>query len=162
MRVIALGSPHGGDDEVALTLAGRLADTGVELVLAGRPGAGLLELLDVRGPVVLLDVVRSGAAIGTIHELSLSELATRALALEQVSSHGFGPAEALRLAVALGRELPRGRFVGIEGGQFEIGAPPSPELREQLPELERRIRAAIAELVVEAQGSEEQICTSPG
>lgn len=146
IRVIALGSPHGGDDEVALTLAQALGGDDIELVLAGRPGAGLLELLDTTSPVLLLDVVRSGAAAGAIVELSLAELRERTLAREQVSSHGFGPAEALRLAAALGRELPRGRFLGIEGASFELGAEPCPEVRANLPELERRARAVIHEL----------------
>ncbi|HLT37087.1 MAG TPA: hydrogenase maturation protease [Enhygromyxa sp.] len=146
VRVLALGSLHGGDDEVALTLARSLVDQGVDLVLAGRPGAGLVDLLDTELPVLLLDVVRSGARPGTIVELSLAQLCERALAIEQVSSHGFGPAEALQLAGALGRELPRGRFLGIEGASFELGAEPSPELLASLPELERRARAALREL----------------
>lgn len=147
IRVIALGSPHGGDDEVALTLAQTLAaDDDIELVLAGRPGAGLLDLLDTPRPVLLLDVVRSGAPAGTIFDMPLTDLCERALASEQVSSHGFGPAEALRLAAALGRELPRGRFVGIEGAQFELGAEPSAPVCAKLPEFERRARAAIREL----------------
>ncbi len=146
VRVIALGSPHGGDDELALTLARSLADDDVDLVLAGRPGAGLVDLLDVELPVLLLDVVRSGAAPGTIIELPLTELRERALPIEQISSHGFGPAEALRLATALGRELPCGRFLGIEGERFELGAAPSEAVHAQLPELERRARAALAEL----------------
>jgi hydrogenase maturation protease len=147
IRVLALGSPHGGDDEVALNLARALADDHIELVLAGRPGAGLVDLLDTALPVLLLDVVRSGAPAGTIVELSLTELRDRALAIDQLSSHGFGPAEAMRLADALGRELPRGRFLGIEGGSFELGAEPSPGVRERLGELERRARAVVAELL---------------
>jgi hydrogenase maturation protease len=143
--VIALGSPHGGDDEVALTLAQRVARDDVDLVLAGRPGAGLVDLLDTALPVVLLDVVRSGASPGTLFELPLEELCNRALAIDQISSHGFGPAEALRLAAALGRELPTGRLLGIEGSSFELGADISPQVRAQLPELERRVRAAIDE-----------------
>ncbi len=158
VRVIALGSPHGGDDEVALGFAGELALADVELVLAGRPGAGLVELLDTELPVVLLDVIRSGAPAGTIVQLSLAELRERALAIEQVSSHGFGPAEALRLAAALGRPTPRGRFLGIEGANFELGAPLSPAVAAALPELRRRARAAILEL-----GELEEVfpCTSP-
>ena len=78
--------------------------------------------------MLLLDVVRSGAAPGTIHELELAALVDASLAQAQVSSHGFGPAEALRLAAALGRSLPPGRFVGVEGARFDLGAACSPEV----------------------------------
>jgi hydrogenase maturation protease len=132
VRVIALGSPHGGDDEAALDLAAALREgadaAGLEVIAAGRPGPGLVDLLDVAGPVLLLDVVRSGAAPGTIHELALAGLVDASLAEAQVSSHGFGPAEALRLAAALGRSLPPGRFVGVEGARFDLGAGFSPEV----------------------------------
>ncbi|MFO7562360.1 MAG: hydrogenase maturation protease [Enhygromyxa sp.] len=163
VRVIALGSPHGGDDEAALAVARALAnanaepDPEVELILAGRPGAGLVDLLDTAAPIVLLDVVRSAASAGTIVELPLHELHERALAADQVSSHGFGPAEALRLAAALGRPLPRGCFLGIEGQSFDLGAAPSPAVRARLPEFERRARAAIAKLAEEGT-----TCTNPG
>jgi hydrogenase maturation protease len=182
VRVIALGSPHGGDDEVMLTIAeGLVGVVGVELVVAGRPGAGLVELLgefeaegEVEGegegegegeapPVLILDVVRSGAAAGTIHELELGELLERSVALEPVSSHGFGPAEALRLAAALGRPLPRGRLLGIEGECFTIGAEPSPAVAAALPELDRRVWAAITQLHADTYGDDQDgPCTSRG
>lgn len=173
VRVIALGSPHGGDDELMLTIADGLVGIElielVELVMAGRPGAGLVELIceeigGGEGPAVLiLDVIRSGAAPGTIHELELSELLERSVALEPVSSHGFGPAEALRLAAALGRTLPRGRLLGIEGERFTIGAEPSPAVAAALPELDRRVRAAIDQLHAEPKREDqEQPCTSRG
>jgi hydrogenase maturation protease len=146
VRVIALGSPFRGDDEVALTMARTLEGPNVEVLLAGRPGPGLIDLLDTKLPVVLLDVVCSDAPVGTILELSLHELRDRALATEQVSSHGFGPSEALRLAAALGRGLPRGRFIGIEGRAFELGAAPSAAVCARLDEYAKRAQAAITEL----------------
>lgn len=152
VRVIALGSPHGGDDEAALRFAAKLAEEcarradgadAYEVIIAGRPGPGLVDLLDVTRPVVLLDVVRSGAPPGTVHELPLAALVDAALALGQVSSHGFGPAEALRLAAALGRELPRGAFVGVEGTAFELGAPLSPPVTASMGRFAAAARAAI-------------------
>jgi hydrogenase maturation protease len=172
VRVIALGSPHGGDDEVMLTIAdGLVGVVGVELLIAGRPGAGLLDLLGESegegegeaAPVLILDVVRSGAAAGTIHEFELGKLLEHSVALEPVSSHGFGPAEALRLAAALGRTLPRGRLLGIEGERFTIGAEPSPAVAAALPELDRRVWAAITQLHADAYGADQDgPCTSRG
>lgn len=149
VRVIALGSPHGGDDEVMLGVAEALeAAVGVEVIIAGRPGPGLVELLaPAEVPVVLLDVVRSGSAAGTIHAMGLGELRERGLASDPVSSHGFGPAEALKLAEALGRPLPDGVFVGVEGEQFTIGAEPSSAVAAALPRVRARVAAAIADLL---------------
>lgn len=162
VRVIALGSPHGGDDEAALRVAAELSDElerdvggrTVEVIIAGRPGPGLVDLLDVGHPVLLLDVVRSGAAAGTIHELALAALVDSALAQGQVSSHGFGPAEALRLAAALGRELPRGAFVGVEGVAFELGAPLSAAVAATMGRFASAARAAIERLAAGRDASD--------
>ncbi|HCO61832.1 MAG TPA: hypothetical protein DIT58_16775, partial [Porticoccaceae bacterium] len=51
--------------------------------------------------------------------LPLSELTQRLAPTAQTSSHGFGPTEVLSLAKALGRTLPEGYFVGIEGEEFQ-------------------------------------------
>lgn len=146
-RIIALGNEVAGDDAAAIYAARELADE-FEVTLAGRPGARLLELLDPLdppdgvGPTVLVDVTRSGQAPGHIVSLSLAALAEAAIAGAQTSSHGFGPGEALRLGAALGRPLPPGRFVGIEGRQFGIGQPLSPPLAAALDALVAAIRAA--------------------
>lgn len=134
VRIIALGNDMAGDDAAALEATRRLearlialgSDGELDMILAGRPGADLLDLLPADVPTVLVDVTRSGAAPGTIFNLALSELNDAITGERQVSSHGFGPGEALRLGKALGRALPSGRFVGVEGGRFDVGAGLSP------------------------------------
>jgi hydrogenase maturation protease len=128
LRVIALGSAMNSDDAAALVAGDRLRDRGLEIVAAGRPGAGLLELLEPSRPTLILDVVRRGAAPGAVVELPLAELAGAAVAGDGVSSHGLGPADALRLARALGRPLPPGVFLGIGGARFAPGSELSPEV----------------------------------
>jgi hydrogenase maturation protease len=95
---------------------------------------------------VLMDVVVSGAPPGTIHEIDLGDLGSRLRPGPGPSSHGFGPAEALALADALGRPLPKGVFLGIEGESFTEGAPLSPAVRGALPSYEKRIRSALETL----------------
>lgn len=156
MKVIALGSAMRSDDAIMLALAERMFadDPRVELILAGRPGPGLVDLLDTDEPVLLLDVVVSARPPGTIHRFTLAELPDHARALTQLSSHGFGPAEALELARALGRSMPRGEFIGIEGARFDLGREPSPELAAQLAELTALIEERVAALA-------ENPCTNP-
>lgn len=154
VRVIVLGNDTAGDDAAALEAARRVDaqvvsrkgdEEEIELVLAGRPGAGLLDLLPANVPTVLVDVTRSGAAPGTIFDLDLDELTGAITGERHFSSHGFGPGEALRLGKALGRPLPRGRFVGIEGIRFDTGATLSPAVAGAMESLVTAvIRAARA------------------
>jgi hydrogenase maturation protease len=139
VRVVVLGSPHGGDDEAALLAADGLPD-GLEVVRAGRPGAGLLDLLEGGAPTVLVDVVRASPA-GRVVTCPLADLPDAAHASPHLSSHGFGAGEALRLGRVLGRALPPGVFVGITGERFGVGEAPSPEVTAALDAL----RAAIVE-----------------
>lgn len=143
IRVIALGSELGGDDAAALRAAAALerADD-VELVLAGRPGPDLVELLeDAR--VILVDVVRKGLAPGEIVTLDLSALRARGLSSGSTSSHDLGPIEALRLGEALGRPPPRGTFVGLGGASFAPGPALSEPVAAALPRLVTAVEAAI-------------------
>jgi hydrogenase maturation protease len=147
VRVIALGNEAAGDDGAAL-VAARLAgvDGSFELVLAGRPGVDLLDLLDPAAAVVLVDVVQTGAAPGALVELPLDAILDRIVASAPTSSHGFGPAEALTLARSLGRVLPRGVFLGVEGARFDAGAPLTEGVENAIPALAAAIRRIAATL----------------
>jgi hydrogenase maturation protease len=142
VRVVALGNDAAGDDGAAIVAARRLADE-VDVVVAGRPGAGLLDLLDAGTPVVLVDVTRSGADVGHIVRMPLAAVADAAVAEAQMSSHGFGPAETLRLGRVLGRALPPGFFVGIEGGDFGSGMQLSDPIESAIDDFVTAIRSAV-------------------
>src|SRR6185369_1485383 len=127
----------------------------LDVVLAGRPGVDLLDLLDAGAQVVLVDVVRTGARAGALVELPLDEILDRAVASSPASSHGFGPAEALALARSLGRTLPRGVFLGVEGARFGAGAPLTEGVAAAVPALAAAIQRAAAALGKDT-------CTSTG
>ncbi|WP_179957421.1 hydrogenase maturation protease [Exilibacterium tricleocarpae] len=116
-----------------------------DIVFAGRPGAELLDLLDSDGPVILLDVVTGAGRPGQVIRLTFGELINHVSPARQVSSHGFGPAEVLQLGQALGRCLPEGCFIGIEGMQFEPGAALSAPVSRAIDAFADRVRAAIGE-----------------
>ncbi len=141
--IVALGNPDRGDDGAVLRVAARFQGE-APVVLAGRPGASLLDLLSPERDTILLDVVRSGSTPGTLHRIPLSELDPDLLPDLRVSSHGFGPGEAIALARALGRPLPGGVFLGIEGEHFEPGRDLSPAVRQALPRLEEAVREMLA------------------
>jgi len=144
-RVVALGNRFASDDAAAMRVAERLRDEGLEVVLAGRPGAGLLDLLD--RPCLLVDVVRYGVASGVLVEIPLERLAETAVAARSVSSHDLGPSSALRLGAALGRPAPRGVFLGLGGRAFGPGETLSPEVERALDAFTDAARAAFVRLV---------------
>ncbi len=147
MKIIALGNDSAGDDGAALLAAKALASADrYPVVFAGRPGAGLLDLLDSAGPVVLLDVVSGGGPPGRIIRLTFAQLVNGISPAQQVSSHGFGPAEVLQLGRALGRSLPKGCFIGIEGGCFEPGNTLSPAVERAMGRFIDTVSAAVGDL----------------
>ncbi|MCA9704403.1 MAG: hydrogenase maturation protease [Myxococcales bacterium] len=163
VTVIALGSRTACDDEAALLAAERLGErtgSAARIVLAGRPGPGLVDLLEPTVPTVVLDVVSAGRPAGEVIRLSLSAVTEAAVAGRPLSSHGFGPAEALRLAQSLGRPLPPGVLVGLQARSLTPGAGMSPAVREAIPALVEAAAAAVAELS-SAAPREDDPCTSP-
>ena len=151
VRVICLGNPHASDDGAVLRAVEQL--DALNVIRGGRPGAALLDMLDGDDPVVLVDVTQSGAAPGTVIRLPLAELVSLAVTGSNVSSHGFGPGETLKLGATLGRPLPTGVFVGIEGTHFEVGEGLSEAVEAALPRLCQEIRDAVSSLLVGGSGA---------
>lgn len=156
IRLIALGDEAAGDEAAAILAARCLSsDPDIELVVAGRPGERLLDLLETSLPVVIADVVRSGANPGHIHQMRLSDVVERAGQYAPISSEHVAPADTFRLAEALGRHLPEGLFLGIEGVNFEHSAAMSPQVELCFDELVAALRGAIRALrewEIEKQG----------
>lgn len=142
IRILAFGNRNRGDDGAAICVAEGLGSDEV-LILEGRPGTELLDFFPSETPCILLDVVVSGSPPGTIHEIPLGSFSPDLLPDLRVSSHGFGPGEALALLRALGRPLPPGFFLGIEGGSFQAGQGFSKAVEEALPSLEARVRRSL-------------------
>jgi hydrogenase maturation protease len=142
IRIIGIGSPF-GDDACGLTAARRLAEeppAGAEVVVADRPGAALIELLDGVDATILIDAVRSGSPPGTLHDLDLRTLLRSAV--RSVSSHDLGVTAAIQLANVLGRLPARGRLLGIEAGS-RPGTPSADAdaaVQDAIPEVVSRAR----------------------
>lgn len=118
VHVIGVGTAH-ADDAAGIAVAERLAalplPEGVFVKRCARPLPDLLDALEGADAAVLVDAARTGAAPGAIRRLVPADLAR----LRSPSSHGFGVAQALALAVALGRAPARVELVAIEAGQMD-------------------------------------------
>jgi hydrogenase maturation protease len=147
IKIVGLGQSLRGDDAAGLAAVRLWQEryrennerSNVEVELAELPGIGLLSLLEGAGMAILVDAVRSGADVGTIHILSKEQL--DAFPNEAGSAHGWGIAETL----ALGEKIMPSTMpekiivIGIEGVDFSMGKPLSPEVELALPEVARLI-----------------------
>ena len=138
--MVAVGSPWGDDAlawEVVRQLRPRFGDRpGIELhALEG--GQRLLDVLDGQGTLLVVDAAATGKAPGTIHCFEWPE--PRVEALRPASTHDMQPAEALRLAGALGLLPPRVVVFGIEIQWLDPHHGLSPSVTAAVPTLVRRI-----------------------
>jgi hydrogenase maturation protease len=134
-RVLGIGSPF-GDDRVgwavidALRGSGALTRARASATCYDRPGLRLVEALTGAEHAILVDAMRSGAPPGSIRRLAAEDLT---VASGLLSAHGFGVAEAVALARALGALPRRLTVIGIEIADPQPGA-----------DLSAPVRAAVA------------------
>jgi hydrogenase maturation protease len=139
--IIGIGNPDRGDDAVGcevVRLLRRRLPAGVELVHHVGEATAILNDLEGVGAAFLVDAAASGAEPGTVRRFDVAGTALPS-GLAELSSHGFGLAQAVELARAFG-SLPRHCIVyAIEGRQFEPGAALSPEAARTAAEVAGRI-----------------------
>jgi hydrogenase maturation protease len=144
--VLGIGNPDRGDDGAGRKVARllrRMAPDGVEVAEHDGEATALLTHLDGATAAYLIDACVSGAPAGTVHRFDVSKAALPQ-SLSRLSTHGFGLAEAVELARALG-QLPRRCIVyAIEGESFAPGAPLSPSASAAVAEVIRRLGSEIA------------------
>ena len=124
LRVVGCGNPQAGDDSVGLEVVRRLRARGegaCELLEMPQASVEMLDLLQGADVVLFVDAVSSGAPSGTVHLAPLPSLAIEPRALGSLSVHGWGLAEMLGLAGALGRATPRLMLLGVEVGTVGPG-----------------------------------------
>jgi hydrogenase maturation protease len=148
--IIGLGNPDRGDDGAGRAVAARLrarVPGGMRVIECAGEATDLLARLGEADEAILVDAAMSGAAPGTVGRFEVHEAPLPA-ARFGMSTHGFGLAEAIELARALG-QLPRRCVVyAIEGRSFEIGDPLSPEVEAAV----ETIVASVLDTVCEKAG----------
>jgi hydrogenase maturation protease len=132
--VIGVGNPLRADDAAGVLAVRRLRPrAGVEILEQSGEATALLDALRGRAAALVVDAA-SGAEPGRLHRI---DAAARPLpqGLFGVSSHGFGVAEGIELARALGALPPVCVVYALEGERFETGAPMSDAVTRALPRL---------------------------
>jgi hydrogenase maturation protease len=144
--VVGIGNPGRGDDAAGRIAAARLrarATTGLRIAESDGEATALIALMDEADEVVLIDALVSDGEPGTIARIDVgtSSLPTGRFGL---SSHGFGLAEAIELARALG-QLPRRCVIyAIEGRSFDHGDPLSGEVDAAVDEVVAQILKSVS------------------
>jgi hydrogenase maturation protease len=137
MLLIGCGNRNRGDDGAGVLVAERLRELGMHAEVCTGEALALIETWSGFDDVVLVDAVVTGAPAGTVWRWEGPDLKIHDSS--PVSTHGFGVAEAIKLAHILGRLPKRLRVFGIEGRQFDVGSDVSPEALRAVEELTRQI-----------------------
>jgi hydrogenase maturation protease len=144
--VLGIGNCDRGDDAVgrivARLLRGRVPATVRIVEHDGEATAVLAELQGLRR-VWVIDAAQSGAPPGTVHRIDCS-VTDAAVPSGSVSSHGFGVAEAIGLARALGTLPPLCIVYAIEAAHFTPGAALSSAVTQSAHDVAERILAELA------------------
>lgn len=137
--ILGLGNPLQGDDgigcAVAEELLRRTLPDDVECIEAGTPGVGLVNLIQGRRRVILVDAAKMGRTPGEVLRLTARDIESET-AHRSVSLHSAGISDALALARALQIELPEIICLGIE-----------PLLVDWQPSLSAPVRAALPQVI---------------
>jgi len=140
-RIIGCGNRHRMDDAAGVLVAERLRQLGISANVQLGSAFELVESWYRDEDVILVDAVVTGSPVGTVHVWNGQPL--KVPSNPQVSSHGFGVAEAINLARIL-QLLPRTLSVyGIEGKQFGIGETVSPEVLASVEHVAQQIAASL-------------------
>ncbi len=152
IQLIGVGSPF-SDDRLGWVAAEALQCSSlvktvepgrIVISILDRPGAMLLAYWQDADNVILIDAVHSGAAPGTLHCLTASDLASGGL---PASSHDFGIARALELGGALGNLPGRVLLYGIEIDPAHVGPSLSAAVQSALPGFICRIEQVLSDLM---------------
>src|SRR6516164_7057322 len=142
MLIIGCGNRQRSDDEARILVAEKLREVGIRADTCAGQAADLIEAWTGADDVIVVDVVVTGAPVGTVRTWDARQALISGKA--PASTHGLGVAEAIDLARVLGRLPTRLQIYGIEGQRFEHGAEISPELHSGIEEVVHRIIDAVS------------------
>jgi len=123
--VVGVGNPDRGDDAIGPHVAARVAalgPPGVDVVERGEPVDLVPHLLE-RDHMVIVDAAAPRGRPGRLRVHVVGATAPAAGAGGAGGTHGFGVAEAVELARALGRLPARLVLIGVEAGTLAAGEP---------------------------------------
>jgi hydrogenase maturation protease len=167
VRVIGCGNPEAGDDAAGIAAVEAAREElerldGVEVIARASP-LGVLHLLEGADAVIIVDAIRTPGgerAPGTLVRAVAGPGGLPAEIRSSLSSHGFGVAESVGLAAAIG-DPPRVVVLGVEVESAAAGARMSDPVLAAVPVLASRIGAEARALAPEAERAAGEGPTGP-
>ena len=142
LLVVGVGNALRADDAAGLEVVRRLrARPGLDIEEQSGEATALLDALRGRAAALIVDAA-AGAEPGRLHRLDAAA-GPLPQGMFGVSTHGFGVAEGIELARALGALPPVCVVYAVEGERFETGAPMSGAVARALPRLAEDITQEI-------------------
>jgi hydrogenase maturation protease len=133
VTVLVCGDPMRGDDALAQALVDELPEATGHLAEIRHVGALMPDdLVGAGGPVIVVDAAL-GPPSGEIVDLPLAAIGSTAGPVEIGSSHTIPLPTVIALARAMTDGRLEGRFIGVAGSSWEMGAPISPAVERALP-----------------------------
>ena len=136
--ILGLGNPLQADDGVGCRVAEALAERelppGVEVMDAGTPGVGLINLLESRQRAIIVDAAEMGRQPGEVVRFRPEDVVLTG-STRRFSLHRTAVADALALARALNLSLPEIIFFGVERATLGSRDGLSPEVAAAIPGL---------------------------
>ena len=141
LTIIGVGNRLRGDDAVGPMLIDELSarpDSHLELIDGGSDPLGVLEYLEDRQNVIIVDACQMGREPGDLVCFTPSE-ASMILVDEPLSLHGLGLAEALRMADSL-HMLPEDlKIIGIEPYSIQFNGGLSEPVQKALKDAIKKV-----------------------
>ncbi len=116
---------------------------GCDLVELDGEATRVIDAWADRELAIVVDAVCIGAEPGTIHDLTIDDVAHLQAVPTATSSHYAGLADAIALGQTLNRLPATLRILGIEPGDLRPGFGLSPAVAASMEELEAKVRAAV-------------------
>ena len=146
--ILGLGNPLQADDGIGCRAAEALdkcaLPDNVQALDGGTPGVGLINLLEGRERVILIDAAEMGREPGTVVRFQPEDVALTG-SIDRFSLHRSGVADALNLARMLGIQLPEIVVFGVQPARVDWSATLSPAAQSAVP---RVIDAVLTEIGV--------------
>jgi hydrogenase maturation protease len=136
-QIIGCGNRNRMDDAAGVLVGERLREMGIAAEIQSGNAFELIASWEGQEHVILIDAVVTSAPCGTVHVWEGNP--PRLPRTLQISSHGFGLAEALRLGQVLNSLPDRITVYGIEGGEFGTGETVSSEVLTAIERVTQQI-----------------------
>jgi len=139
--ILGLGNPLQGDDGVGCHVAQALEQLdldNVQVMDGGTPGVGLLNLLEGRRRVILIDAAEMGQPPGTVVRFRPEQVALTG-STQRFSLHRSSVADALALARELDLKLPELVVLGVQPAQVGWGESLSPQVQAAFDQVVRAV-----------------------